>query len=562
MATKVTDPKLLAELEGGGGGPVTDPAILAQLDAPPVGRGQALAQGAAQGATFGWSDEIQGALAAGGRGEREPASIYKLIPGLWRMFQGDPEAKAKYEAARNTARDETEAARTSQPGYFLGGQLAGGLATAAPLAPLSTGATVAGTVGRGVASGAVLGGLQGAGDAAETADIPRDAAIGAGVGGVVGGAVPLAIQGVRRALTPTANVDPSRRVLVEALRNEGVDLTAGQQTGSKFVRYLESAANDMPFVGGGVDDMLTRQKEQFTSAALRRAGVNADRAEPAVMDAARDNIGRQFADLSARNTLTFDQQFAADLTNTVRNYGRALPVNQREYVADLINDLGLQNGQLPGRVYQETRSRLTRMAQNNRNSDPTFAEALRGIRDALDNAMERSVSPADAGAWGEARRLYGNYKTISNAMAGAGEETAQGLLSPLQLRQAVAAGNKDGYVRGQGELAELARAGAGVMTPLPQSGTAPRMMAQQILTGLAPAAIGAGAGGYSTGDMAGAVTGAAAGAGVARALLSPAGQAYLSNQLLPGAGGMNRRVIEALLAAPARQQSVERLNGR
>jgi hypothetical protein len=349
---------------------------------------------------------------------------------------------------------------------------------------------------------------------------------------------------------------------VQALQNEGVDLTAGQQTGSKAVRYLESAANDMPFVGGGVDDMLTRQKEQFTSAALQRAGVNANRAEPAVMDAARDNIGRQFTDLSARNTLTFDHQFAADLTDTVRNYGRALPVNQREYVADLINDLGLQNGQLPGRVYQETRSRLTRMAQSNRNSDPTFSEALRGIRNALDSAMERSVSPADAGAWGEARRLYGNYKTISNAMAGGGEETAQGLLSPLQLRQAVAAGNKDGYVRGQGELAELARAGAGVMAPLPQSGTAPRMMAQQIITGLAPAAIGAGAGGYSTGDMGGALTGAAAGAGIARALLSPAGQAYLSNQLLPGAGGMNRRVIEALLAAPARQQAVERLNGR
>jgi hypothetical protein len=307
---------------------------------------------------------------------------------------------------------------------------------------------------------------------------------------------------------------------------------------------------------------MTRQKEQLTSAALRRAGVTADRATPDIMSAASDDIGRQFTDLSARNTLTYDQQFAADLTDTVRNYGRVLPINQREYVGNLIDELGLQNGQLPGRVYQDTRSRLTKMARSNRNSDPNFADALRGIRDALDKAMERSVSPADAGAWGEARRLYGNYKTISNAMAGGGEDAAQGLLSPLQLKQAVASGNKDGYVRGQGDLAELARAGAGVMAPLPQSGTAPRMMAQQIITGLAPAAIGAGAGGYSTGDMGGALTGAAAGAGIARALLSPAGQAYLSNQLLPGAGGMNRRVIEALLAAPARQQAVERLNGR
>jgi len=61
-------------------------------------------------------------------------------------------------------------------------------------------------------------------------------------------------------------------------------------------------------------------------------------------------------------------------------------------------------------------------------------------------------------------------------MGGAGSETAQGFVTPGKLRTAVEAGDRGGYVRGRGDYADLARAGADKMTPLPQSGTTPRAL--------------------------------------------------------------------------------------
>lgn len=119
---------------------------------------------------------------------------------------------------------------------------------------------------------------------------------------------------------------------------------------------------------------------------------------------------------------------------------------------------------------------------------------IRGLRNALDNGMARSIAPADKVAWDTARSQWGSLKTIERAMAGAGERTAQGFLPPQQLRAAVAGRDPSKYVRGEGELAELARAGAGVMQPLPQSGTAPRAHIMSM-----PNVIAAGIGGAAGG---------------------------------------------------------------
>src|SRR5438270_771317 len=89
----------------------------------------------------------------------------------------------------------------------------------------------------------------------------------------------------------------------------------------------------------------------------------------------------------------------------------------------------------------------------------------------------RSCAPpaaADAAAWNEARGQWRNWKAIERASTGAGSATAEGYLSPSQLRTAVVGQGRGAYARGEGDLAELARAGEAVLRPLPQSGTAPR----------------------------------------------------------------------------------------
>jgi hypothetical protein len=349
-------------------------------------------------------------------------------------------------------------------------------------------------------------------------------------GALAGGLAPSAIG---RAITP-APTSAGRQRLVDVLQGEGVtSLTAGQKTGNEALRYAESALGNAPFTGGAANKITREGQEQFTQAAMRRAG-GGENAGPEVLAANQQRLGNEFQALSARNTLQMDQQFAGDVRQVIQDYGRVLPSEQRQQLYNVITDLAQHGNAIPGTVYQTTRSRLNRIVQNNRAGvgDAEFGGAMRGLRNALDDAMERSIIPADRGAWQAARREYSAQKTIEKAASKAGEATAEGQITPANLRNTVAANNRSAYARGEGDFSELARAGAGVMAPMPQSGTANRSMfyniANLMTLGAAPAAAG-------------------------RALMSGPVQSYLGNQIAtPMLQNLNPRqqaVVGAMMAA-------------
>jgi hypothetical protein len=347
-----------------------------------------------------------------------------------------------------------------------------------------------------------------------------------------------------RAITPLP-ATAARQGLVDTLRNEGVtSLTAGQRTGSPALRYAESELGNTLGTGGAANRVARQGQEQFTDAALRRAGT-AGEATPEVLAANQRRLGNAFETLSARNTLRVDPQFSNDIRTVFNDYGRTLPSEQRQRVFNVIGDLAersapapaggvfanlAQMGTIPGDVYQTTRSRLSRIANSNRVTDPEFSGAIRGVRNALDEAMSRSIAPADQQAWEAARREYGAQKVIEKTASRAGEATAEGQLVPANLRNTVAGENRGAYARGEGQFADLSRAGAGVMAPMPQSGTAPRL-AMHSIASLLGAALGTAAG-PGVGTVAGAVAGPAI---AGRALMSRPVQGYLGNQALTGA---------------------------
>jgi len=362
-------------------------------------------------------------------------------------------------------------------------------------------------------------------------------------------AAPAALAGARRAVTPLP-AEPSRQRLVDILQGEGVtSLTAGQRTGNKSLQYAESVLGDAPGAGAQASRMQNEAQEQFTRAAMRRAGGGAD-ASPDVLMANNDRLGQQFRDMSARNSLTPDNDFITDLTAAVRNYRNVPESQQRAMIQGYIDDIipHVNAGSMPGEQYQAMRSRLSRQAQNNRMSDPDLSEALRGMRDALDNAMGRSISPIDREAWNTARREYGAQKTIENATSRAGAVTAEGQITPQNLRNVASVQNRGAYARGQGDFSELARAGAGVMAPLPQSGTAPRLTMQAIASMIGGVA-GAGAGPAGSG-LGAAAAGVAGPAIAGRILMSRPTQAYLANQLVQPGLPDNARdaIVRAILA--------------
>lgn len=349
--------------------------------------------------------------------------------------------------------------------------------------------------------------------------------------GALGGA--LAPSALSRAVTPLPTAT-ARQSAVDTLRKEGVDVTAGQSTGRKGLQYFESEMG-----GRKAADLMERQGEQFTAAALKRAGVNANRATPDVVDDAFKQIGQQFDDLAARNWLEYDKPLSQNLLRVQREYSSLVPESQRApIVAELLDDVhrSAQRGVMTGEAYSTLRSRVDRLARSTK-ADPQLNDALTGIRNALDDAAERTIAvrnPSDLGAWRDVRRQYRNMLVLEKAATGAGENAAQGLISPSALRNAVVNQGRRSYARGKGDFADLARAGEAVLKPLPQSGTAPRLRAQGLMQGVG-AAGGASAGGQQ-GGVEGALLGALLGAAVpfaaGRVGLSKPVQGYLKNQKL------------------------------
>lgn len=353
----------------------------------------------------------------------------------------------------------------------------------------------------------------------------------------------------KRVVTPF-EISPARQKMIDVLTKEGVPLTAGQKTGSKMLRYMESELG-----GGAAQDMMDTQGGAFTKAAMSRVGSTADSATPEAMDQALKSVGDKFDTLSARNSITPDPQLVTGMRDILKEYtdlGGTAPLIKNS-ISDIVS--GAQKGAVSGDLFKTVTSRLARAARGT--SDPELKIAALNLRRTLDDAMERSIAtnnPSDLGAWKEARQQYKNFITLEKASTGAGENAALGHISPSALRNAtVTKGGRRAYATGKGDFADLSRAGEAIMKPLPQSGTAPRTAARNLGTGLS-SILGAGAG-ASAGGAPGAVIGTVAGTVVphlaGRAMLSAPGRAYLANQLISPmkiTDPRYRALVDALLA--------------
>lgn len=417
-----------------------------------------------------------------------------------------------------------------------------------------------GGLGSRVGFGAASGGAIGALDAKARGATDGEAGVSGAIGLGVGGALPLAARGVQRVLTPL----PAARGTTQAaqtLQREGVDLTAGQRTGSRKMRYVESELG-----GAAAEDFAERQGRQFTAAALRRAGVNADSVEPQVIDQAFTQIGQRFDDLSSRNQLVVDRPFTQALGTALRDYTQNVAQSQqaqvvRNLVADIATNAHSTGGRITGDYYKATRSRIDRISRST--TDPELKMALREIVGALDDGMERTIArhnPRDLGAWRQVRRQYANMLVIEKAATGAGEQAASGIITPARLRSAAIGQGRRAYARGRNDFAELANAGVRALTPLPQSGTAPRLAVRGL-----PAAVGAamGAPGGIPGALAGAALGSAVPWAAGRAALSRPGRAILSNQVFADMPrGSIAPAVPALLAPDRKPVEITVRGGR
>lgn len=351
---------------------------------------------------------------------------------------------------------------------------------------------------------------------------------------------------LKRATTPGAvNLTPEQQRLAQVASSEGIPLTTGQMTGSKPIQTLESVLGNLPVSAGMAKAQAQGQREAFNAAVLKRAGIDAKSATPDVLNAGKTALGQEFGQLANRNAVDLaDPQLVNDVTRIGVKYLDKLPVTTRGIVDAYASQLTPPGGgTMTGSVYQETRSLLGRQADSFKNSDYATFRALKEIRNALDEAMMRSASPADAAKWKQVNRQYANLKTITKAMEGAGAEVAAGNISPARLRMAANQSAKGNFATGAGDLNDLARVGESFVRPqVPDSGTSQRMFWQTALTG--------GAGGLAaTGNLPAAGVALATAPAVQRLLQSEAMQRYLTQGKPPP--DQLRELVLALMGARA-----------
>lgn len=374
------------------------------------------------------------------------------------------------------------------------------------------------------------------------------AVFGGAVGREVGGTTGEVIGAVGGGLTPAAAtrvatpilVQQARQAATQVLENEGVTaITAGQRTGNRSLRYAEGMLGDAPLAGGRATEQSEESGRQFTRAVLNRVGENSDVATPEVIDRAFDRIGGQMDAIAARTQLRMDQQFVSDMRAVEDEYlattqeGARRPVVQNvldDFLTRLVN-----SPSVGGEQFQAFRSRLLRL-QREAFKDPEYSHALGGYVEAMDNALERSITnPADLDALRQARRQYRNLIPVAKAAAGAGEQSAEGIITPAKMRQALTStdrGKRD-YARGRGDYADLVQAGNLVMTPLPNSGTAQREMVRTFASILAGLAAGTATGNVTEGVGAAAAAAASGPGLMGRGLMSHPVQEYLGGRI-PG----------------------------
>lgn len=361
--------------------------------------------------------------------------------------------------------------------------------------------------------------------AIESATTPGNA-LDRAISGVTGTLLSGAGEGTAKALSFLVNpfrksIDPVTRKLIDAADAFDIPLNAAQVTGNKSLGYMNSALDYIPSSSTSQQAFKDYQRGAWTESLFDEGGYPfsefaKDQANAIAngvdlyhafnvnrLGAMKDSISSAYKDLSSRNYLIVDSQLKSELANVESKLLQRLPTNQKGIVKSYIKDFKQAPGVISGNVYQETRSMLDRQAKAFKNSDPATHQALSTIRDSLDSAMERYLSPKDKALWKDTNRGYMVMKNIEKAIDPTTQE-----ISPNRLINELSKSTPEimKYGKGPQSLANLARVGKKfVGDKLPDSGTSQRSYMINLLTG---AGIGAGVGSLipGVGSVAGAAT--------------------------------------------------------
>lgn len=419
----------------------------------------------------------------------------------------------------------TNAAVQGSPLAATAGKIFGTVAPVAALGATELGGSLLGTAGnlltRTVAGGLSSAGIEGA-DTLARGGTPEQAGKNALTAGVVGGlAAPvgaLAGAGLNRLLGSGTSAPVAD--LAELARNKyNIPVGPGQITTNPAMRMADSVVNRLPLSGGTVS--REAQLGAFNRAVSKTFGENSDTLTPDIMAQAKTRLGAVFDSVAARTpTITADATFDQHMLDAMDGAQQTLTDAEIKPLAnqfDAILGKFQQGGNsIDGTTYQALTRKGAPLDRALQSDNPNIRYVASQMRDALDDALERSA-PADVLAdLRQARAQYKALKTVEPIVA----KATTGTISPALLAGAVRQSYGDVAYGGGGDPADLARIGQQFLKEPANSGSPERLLAMKALglggggaglLGLAlnpaaiPGAVAAGAGTLAAGRVAGSI---------------------------------------------------------
>lgn len=356
-----------------------------------------------------------------------------------------------------------------------------------------------------------------------------------GAGGYLAMAVPGAGTAARAAKPNLNQLTGDQARLVALAKQHGIPLTAADLTNNRMLHLGEGVLKVLPGSSGVMHKVDKAQREAFNRAVLDVAGIKAPYATPDELQSGYKKLGTEMNALASLSNANLDRQWATEVDRVTYDYGRRLSTDQAPVFKSYLDDLSLEllaargGGSTPlsGERYDEIRKGMARRYRQTR--DPTLKDALHGMMDALDGAMERTAPAGLRPMWADTRRRYAALATIEDAMSrGSQEDRSAGNIPFTGLEVAARSGDRRGFARGQGQLNDLARVGMILAPKVPSSGTAERSQMQRMLTGAAPAS--ALTYGVTTGDFVSPAVAMATPYAAAKAYNTEAVQKWLSSK--------------------------------
>lgn len=410
------------------------------------------------------------------------------------------------------------------------------------------------SAGTGALGGAIVGGATSAqNDESFASNVGKGALTGA-----VAGPVLTLAGSAAKALGSKAigSISHTTSELAKRAEELGIPLKASQVSPNQTFKKFDQMSGMLPF--SGQTKFGNNQQAAFTKAISRTFGENTDELTPKVIDTARKRIGKEIESVGANAKITYDNKLHTDLEDVIKNMQGSLPQNEWQPIINNVKnivDRAQSNGWvIDGPAYLALTNFKATLSKAQASPNPNIRNSANEIRNALDDALQRSISGPERQRLLDARKQYKNVMTIKTLAEG----DADGHVSPLRLMQKVL--KMPGGKLRSGELGEIADIGRKFFPTPSDSGTPLGTAVLDTVWGAASHPVtsaSALAAGVASGS--GMLTGAglATGLGVNRLLRAGANSRAVKNAIVrSGSGdtyGATNRLSEAIVprALPA-----------